>query len=98
MRNKRPGAIPGAKQLEWVDLIDKKTNRFKTADKLRLLFASARINLDRPTATHCQSGGRASVMAFGLELMGSKDVSNYYPSWAEWSSATDTPVIPGQPK
>jgi thiosulfate/3-mercaptopyruvate sulfurtransferase len=98
MANKRAGAIPGAKQLEWVDLIDTKTNRFKPADELRLLFASAGINLDRPIATHCQSGGRASVMAFGLELMGSKDVSNYYPSWAEWSSARDTPVIPGKPK
>jgi thiosulfate/3-mercaptopyruvate sulfurtransferase len=98
MGNKRAGAIPGAKQLEWVDLIDKKTNRFKPAAELRLLFASAGINLGRPTATHCQSGGRASVMAFALELMGSKDVSNYYPSWAEWSNADDTPVIPGKPE
>jgi thiosulfate/3-mercaptopyruvate sulfurtransferase len=92
MRNKRAGAIPGAKQLEWIDLINKKTGRFKSADELRRLFASAGISLDRPSAAHCQSGGRASVMAFGLELMGSKDVSNYYPSWAEWSSAKDTPI------
>lgn len=98
MANKRAGAIPGAKQLEWVDLIDRKTNRFKPADELRRLFASAGISLDRAIATHCQSGGRASVMAFGLELMGSKDVSNYYPSWAEWSSANDTPVVSGTPK
>jgi hypothetical protein len=31
-------------------------------------------------------------------LMGAKDVSNYYPSWAEWSGALETPVVPGQPK
>jgi thiosulfate/3-mercaptopyruvate sulfurtransferase len=98
MRNKRAGAIPGAKQLEWIDLIDKNTQRFKSAVELRQVFASAGIVLDRPTATHCQSGGRASVMAFGLELMGAKDVSNYYPSWAEWSSDPNTPVVPGKPK
>ncbi len=98
MRNKRGGAIPGARQLEWVDLIDTKTQRFKSAAELRQVFASAGIALDRPTATHCQSGGRSSVMAFGLELMGSKNVSNYYASWAEWSSATDTPVIKGKPR
>jgi thiosulfate/3-mercaptopyruvate sulfurtransferase len=97
MRNKRAGAIPGAKQLEWIDLIDKETQRFKSAAELRKVFASAGIALDRPTATHCQSGGRASVMAFGLELMGAKDVSNYYPSWAEWSSDPNTPVVPGKP-
>ena len=37
-KNKRAGAIPGAKHLEWIDLIDKETQRFKTADQLRTLF------------------------------------------------------------
>jgi glutathione peroxidase len=31
-------------------------------------------------------------MAFGLELMGAKDVRNYYRGWSEWSNAEDTPV------
>jgi 3-mercaptopyruvate sulfurtransferase SseA len=35
-------------------------------------------------------------MAFALELMGAKDVRNYYRSWAEWGNAEDTPVV--QPK
>jgi len=98
LTNKRGGAIPGAKQLEWVDLLDKDTQRFKTAADLRKLFTQAGIVLDKPTATYCQSGGRASVMAFGLELMGATDVSNYYSSWKEWGNAEDTPVMPGKPK
>jgi thiosulfate/3-mercaptopyruvate sulfurtransferase len=98
MSNKRAGAIPGATPLEWVDLIDKKSGRFKSAGELARLFGSAGIRLDRPAVARCQSGGRASVMAFGLELMGAKEVSNYYASWAEWSRADDTPVIPGQPR
>lgn len=98
LTNKRAGAIPGAKQLEWVDLIDKPTGRFKPAADLEKLFADAGIDLSQPTAAHCQSGGRSSVMAFALELMGAAAVSNYYPSWAEWGNADDTPVVPGKPK
>jgi thiosulfate/3-mercaptopyruvate sulfurtransferase len=98
LTNKRAGAIPGAKQLEWIDLLDNDTQRFKSATNLRKLFEEAGIALDRPTATHCQSGGRAAVMVFGMELMGAKEVSNYYPSWAEWGNALDTPIVPGKAK
>ena len=72
-KNKHGGAIPGAKHLEWIDLLDKKTERFKTAEQLRTLFREAGIELQRPTATYCQSGGRASVMAFAMELMGANE-------------------------
>ncbi len=98
MKNKRAGAIPGATQLEWIDLIDKDSHRFKSPDELKKLFDDAGIKLDRPTATHCQSGGRASVMAYGLELMGAKAVRNYYKSWSEWGNADDTPVVKPEPK
>jgi thiosulfate/3-mercaptopyruvate sulfurtransferase len=98
LTNKRAGAIPGAKHLEWIDLIDKDTHRFKPPADLAKLFDSAGVRLDRPTATHCQSGGRAAVMAYGLELMGAKDVRNYYKSWSEWGNAADTPVVTPAPK
>jgi thiosulfate/3-mercaptopyruvate sulfurtransferase len=98
LSNRRAGAIPGAKHLEWIDLLDKQTQRFKSAAELRQLFAQSGIVLDKPAAAHCQSGGRAAVMAFALELMGAQHVSNYYPSWAEWGNADDTPVVPGKPR
>jgi thiosulfate/3-mercaptopyruvate sulfurtransferase len=89
---KRGGSIPGAKHLEWVDVLDKKTQRFKTDDELRKLFKEAGVDLGRPLVTYCQSGGRAAVLAFGLELMGAGEVRNYYRSWSEWGNAADTPV------
>lgn len=98
LKNKRAGAIPGAKQLEWHDLIDSDTHRFKSPVELRKVFATAGVKLDQPTATHCQSGGRAAVMAYGLELMGATDVRNYYRSWGEWGNVTDTPVVKPEPK
>jgi thiosulfate/3-mercaptopyruvate sulfurtransferase len=84
--------------LEWNDLLAKDTHRFKPSTELRKLIDESGIRLDRPIATHCQSGGRASVMAFGLELMGAKNVSNYYTGWAEWGNSDDTPVVPGKPQ
>jgi glutathione peroxidase-family protein/rhodanese-related sulfurtransferase len=90
--NQKAGAIPGAKHLEWSDLIEPKTDRFKSPEELQQLFDKANIQLDQPIASHCQSGGRASVMAFGLELMGAKDVRNYYRGWSEWGNAPDTPI------
>ena len=98
LTNKKAGAIPGAKHLEWTDLIDKDTHRFKPAGELKTVFADAGVKLDQPTATHCQTGGRAAVMAYGMELMGATDVRNYYRSWGEWGNAADTPVVKPEPK
>ena len=35
----------------------------------------------------------ASRLPVTLELMGDKDVSNYYRSWAEWGTDPDPPVV-----
>lgn len=91
-KNLRGGSIPGAKHLDWVNLIDPETDRFKSPKDLDRLFDEAGIDLSQPTASHCQSGGRASVMVFGLELMGAKNAKNYYPGWSEWGNLEDTPI------
>ena len=91
-RAKRGGAIPGAKNLEWSDLLDK-DGRFLKADELHKLFKEHDVSLKEPAVTYCQSGGRAAVMAFALELMGARDVRNYYRSWNEWGNDPDTPVV-----
>jgi thiosulfate/3-mercaptopyruvate sulfurtransferase len=90
---KRNGAIPSAMHLEWKEAIDPKTKRLKPASELKKLLADAGINLDRPAVTYCQSGGRAAMMAFTLELMGAKDVRNYYRSWSEWGNDPETPIV-----
>ena len=89
---KRNGAIPGAIHKEWTEVIDKKTQRFKSPEELAKLFQEAGSDLNRSSVTYCQSGGRAAVMAFALELMGVKSVRNYYRSWSEWGNAEDTPI------
>ncbi len=97
-KNKRAGHVPTAKHLEWLDLIDQKTHRFKPPDQLAALFRQAGIVLDRPTATYCQSGGRAAVMVFALDLMGATRTANYCASWHEWGNEDDTPIVVEPPE
>jgi thiosulfate/3-mercaptopyruvate sulfurtransferase len=85
------GKVPGAKVLEWTELLDERTKRFKPAADLIKLFDEKKIDLGKPCVTYCQGGGRAAVMAFGLELMGAKDVKNYHKSWGEYGSDKTTP-------
>jgi thiosulfate/3-mercaptopyruvate sulfurtransferase len=94
---RRNGAIPGSIHLEWSEVVDRKTQRLKSPEELRKLFQDKGIDLEKPVVTHCQSGGRSSVLAFALELMGASDVRNYYRSWAEWGNAEDTPVEKPKP-
>lgn len=85
------GKVPGAKPLEWTELIDENTKKFKPAPDLIKLFDESKIDLGKPCVTYCQGGGRAAVMAFGLELMGAKDVRNYHKSWGEYGADKSTP-------
>ena len=97
LMSKRGGHIPTACHLEWNQLVDP-DGRFLDDDALRAKLAKAGVDPREPVITHCQGGGRAAVMAFGLELMGAKQVSNYYKSWGEWGNADDTPVVTPPPK
>jgi thiosulfate/3-mercaptopyruvate sulfurtransferase len=95
---RRNGSIPGATHLEWTECIDPKTKRFKTPAELQRLFQDRNIDVNQPVVTYCQSGGRASVMAFTLELMGGRQVQNYYQSWSEWGNDPNTPIVKPSPK
>jgi thiosulfate/3-mercaptopyruvate sulfurtransferase len=95
---KKKGAIPGAKNLEWSEFIDQESQKFKSASDIAKILLDANIDPAKPTVTYCQSGGRAAVAEFALELMGGKNVRNYYRSWAEWGNDESTPVMKPQKK
>lgn len=92
LNNKYGGCMPGAKNLDWAQLVDAKTQRFKSASELSELFAAHKIDLNQAQIAHCQGGGRSSVMNFALELMGAKNVRNYHASWGEWGNSDEVPI------
>lgn len=90
----RGGHMPGARNLPHGELFNA-DGTWKRGDELRAAFTNAGIDLDRPVTTTCGSGITAAVLAFGMHLLGKKDVSLYDGSWSEWGAQASTPVVTG---
>ncbi|MDO9488114.1 MAG: 3-mercaptopyruvate sulfurtransferase [Sphingomonadaceae bacterium] len=90
----RSGHIPGARNLPASELYNE-DGTWKQGDALRTAFTTAGIDLDKPVVTTCGSGITASSLAFGMHLLGKKDVGLYDGSWAEWGGRSETPVVTG---
>jgi thiosulfate/3-mercaptopyruvate sulfurtransferase len=50
--NARPGHIPGATHLEWVELMDSETHTFKPPDEMRRILESKGITPDKEVLAH----------------------------------------------
>ena len=81
------GTVPGALQLDWVDLIDQTKGKLHEREELLRRFAKAGIDPLKPSITYCKSGGRASIMVLALEALGSTSAINYTGGWTEWSAS-----------
>lgn len=90
----RGGHMPGARNLPHGELFNA-DGTWKRGDELRAAFTNAGIDLDRPVTTTCGSGITAAVLAFGMHLLGKKDVALYDGSWSEWGAQANTPVVTG---
>ena len=90
----RGGHMPGARNLPHGELFNA-DGTWKQGDELRAAFTQAGIDLDRPVTTTCGSGVTAAVLAFGMHLLGKKDVGLYDGSWSEWGAESSTPVVTG---
>ena len=89
---RRSGHIPGSRNLPFTDLLNPADKTLLPAAELNARFAKAGINLKKPVVTTCGSGVTATVLSFGLHLIGHRDVAVYDGSWAEWGLPGDTPV------
>ena len=90
----RSGHMPGARNLPHGELFNA-DGTWKRGDELRAAFTNAGIDLERPVTTTCGSGVTAAVLAFGMHLLGKKDVALYDGSWSEWGAQANTPVVTG---
>jgi thiosulfate/3-mercaptopyruvate sulfurtransferase len=90
---KRRGTLPGAINLpgKWTTVDD--GGVFRSAAKLRKLFAAVGAPTDGPTVAFCNTGHWASLGWFvQSEIIGNKNVRMYDGSLAEWSIDAANPM------
>jgi len=95
--NKRSGHIPESIHLEWNRFLENSEDSeavrsFKSAEEIQELLEGYGINKNQTNVTLCQSGIRASLVAFALELVGYPVTKLYDGSMAEWANLDDTPL------
>ncbi|MBM3479290.1 MAG: 3-mercaptopyruvate sulfurtransferase [Alphaproteobacteria bacterium] len=91
----RGGHVPGSRNLPFDRLVDPKAKTVLPPEEIGRAFAAAGIDPAGRVACSCGSGVTACVLAFGLFLLGNRDVAVYDGSWSEWGAAADTPVATG---
>jgi thiosulfate/3-mercaptopyruvate sulfurtransferase len=91
----RSGHIPGSRNLPFLQLLDPKTQTWKTKEELAAAFADAGIDLAKPLVTTCGSGVSACALALGAYLVGKTDTAIYDGSWVEWGADATLPLETG---
>ena len=97
-QNKHGGHIPGAANLEWLDLTAQppvRSGLLLPAEEIARKLAAIGVTPDKQVFTHCQAGIRAAQAVFVLRLMGYPRAANYDGSWSEWGNRDDTPIVRG---
>lgn len=86
----RGGHIPGAVNLDWMDVMDKNNGCRIRADIADLLQGLG-ITPDKRVITHCQTHHRSGLTYVVGKSLG-YDIQAYDGSWSEWGNVADTPV------
>ena len=93
---KRGGHIPGAANLDWLELMDRDRNlRLKDLSTLQSMLNERGITADKTVITHCQSHHRSGLTYLVMKLLDYPHIKAYDGSWGEWGNREDTPVNTG---
>lgn len=86
------GHIPGAVNLDWLDLMDHSRNlRLRPLDQIQTAMEALGISKDKSVITHCQTHHRSGLSYLVGKALG-YDIKAYDGSWSEWGNHPDTPV------
>ncbi|GAB3383004.1 rhodanese-like domain-containing protein [Spongiibacter taiwanensis] len=93
----RGGHIPGAVNLDWLELMDKNNHlRFKDLNELQQRLNELGITPDKTVITHCQTHHRSGLSYLLMKILGYPNIKGYHGSWGEWGNREDTPIETGE--
>lgn len=91
----RNGHIPGAVNLDWLDLMDRHNAlRLRPLPELEKHLHSLGIAADKQIITHCHTHHRSGLTYLVGKALG-MNIKAYDGSWSEWGNQTDTPIVTG---
>lgn len=86
----RSGHIPGSQNLPFAQVLDEHV--FKSAEQLKVVFATTLPAVSEQTVFSCGSGITACIILMAAVIAGHKNNVLYDGSWAEWGSNPSLPV------
>jgi thiosulfate/3-mercaptopyruvate sulfurtransferase len=90
--SQHPGHIPGALNLDWLELMDRGNNlRLKAETVLRGFLEGLGITPDKEVIAYCQTHHRSSLAWFVLKYLGYPQARGYPGSWSDWGNRDETP-------
>lgn len=87
----RGGHVPGARRLEWRQLLDDR-GRVLPRERLERLFTKFGLSRKKPVIAYCTGGVRSAFVIAALVEAGFEDTMNYDGSWWDWASRTELPI------
>ena len=89
----RAGRIPGAANMDWLELIDRdNATRLVDLDLVTQRLEALGLTPDKDIVTHCQTHHRSALSYLMLKYLGYERVRGYHGSWSDWGNRSDTPI------
>jgi thiosulfate/3-mercaptopyruvate sulfurtransferase len=87
----RAGHIPGAVNLDWLELMDPE-RQLRLRRDLEALLRARGINRDNEVIVHCQTHHRSGLAYLVGRALAFPHIRGYHGSWSEWGNRDDTPI------